>query len=319
MKVLIADDDPITRAVLSRRLGASGYQIIMVESGDAAMAILESDPEIRIALLDWEMPGASGVDVCRFIRAQDRDHYCYVVLITSRDENEDVLNGLNAGADDYVMKPINAVVLELRLRAAWRMLSMQDELLRARDALRIEAMHDALTGLLNRGALRRALEQEVARGNRSGQAVSVVLADVDLFKQVNDTHGHAAGDVVLKSVADCLKAGVRGYDTVARYGGEEFVVLLPECEWRGASRVAERARESIEALQVVLPHTTISVTSSFGVASTTQVRVSDAAELVAAADRALYRAKRRGRNRVELATPEDFQRIAPLSGAPIHG
>ncbi len=318
MKVLIADDDPIARTLLSGRLCATGYEVVVVEDGDAAMEALAADERIRIALLDWEMPGASGVDVCRFIRAQEREQYPYVVLVTSRDENEDVVHGLDAGADDYVVKPINAVVLELRLRAACRMLSMQDELLRARDALRIEAMHDALTGLVNRAAVCRSLDQEVARGSRTGHPVGVVLLDIDHFKRINDTYGHACGDIVLREVAKSLKAGVRSYDFVARYGGEEFLIVLPECEWRGARRVAERAREALAALQIELPHSRLEVTASFGVSSTSQVRSADAVQLLASADRALYRAKHRGRNRVELCKSEDFDRTTPITGAPVH-
>ena len=318
MKVLIADDDPVARTLLSGRLCATGYEVVVVEDGDAAMEALAADERIRIALLDWEMPGASGVDVCRFIRTQEREQYPYVVLVTSRDENEDVVHGLDAGADDYVVKPINAVVLELRLRAACRMLSMQDELLRARDALRIEAMHDALTGLVNRAAICRSLDQEVARGSRTGHPVGVILLDIDHFKSINDTYGHACGDVVLQAVAKSLKAGVRSYDFVARYGGEEFLIVLPECEWRGARRVAERAREALAALQIELPHSRLEVTASFGVSSTSQVRSADAVQLLASADRALYRAKRRGRNRVELCKSEDFDRTTPITGAPVH-
>lgn len=316
MKVLIADDDPVTRMLLSSRLRSSDYNVTVVEDGDAAMRVLAEDDDIRIVLLDWEMPGASGVEVCRFIRKQQRKRYPYVVLVTSRDENEDVVHGLDAGADDYVVKPINAVVLELRLRAACRMLSMQDELMRVRDALRIEAMHDALTGLVNRAAICRSLDQEVARGSRSGKPVGVVLLDVDHFKSINDSYGHASGDLVLKAVSDCLKQGVRSYDFVARYGGEEFLLVLPECEWRGAKRVAERAREALEAVRLELPHSVLRVTASFGVSSTAQARSAEAAQLLSAADRALYRAKRRGRNRVEVCSHEDFDRTTPLSGAP---
>jgi diguanylate cyclase (GGDEF)-like protein len=316
VKVLIADDDPMTRMLLSSRLRNADYEVVVVEDGDAAMQALASDENIRIALLDWEMPGAAGVEVCRFIRAQQRKQYPYVVLVTSRDENEDVVQGLDAGADDYVVKPINAVVLELRLRAACRMLSMQDELMRARDALRIEAMHDALTGLVNRAAIRRSLDQEIARGSRSGKPVGIVLLDIDHFKSINDTYGHASGDRVLVAVADCLKDCVRSYDFVARYGGEEFLLVLPECEWRGAKRVAERAREALEAQRVELPNSALRVTASFGVSSTAQVRSSEAVQLLAAADRALYRGKRNGRNRVEVCSTEDFESTTPLSGAP---
>ncbi len=306
MKVLLADDDGVTRKLMEHSLRRSGYDVVSVSDGDQALVALQQEGSFRIALLDWMMPGHDGIELCRWIREQNREPYLYVVLVTSRDDSEDIVLGLDAGADDYVTKPLNLLELELRLRAASRMLKLQDELLRTRDALRHEAMHDAMTGLMNRKAATKVLDGELARALRNGSHLSLVVLDLDHFKRINDSLGHAAGDAVLMATAERLRGAVRGYDVVSRFGGEEFVFVLPECPANGAMAASERIRRIVADTPITYGRHMLPVTASIGVASTDQSRSASAAELFAAADSALYRAKRRGRNRVELATMDDW-------------
>lgn len=301
MKVLIADDEPVARTLLSHWLASWGYEVISVDDGAAAVAALDSDPSVRLAIVDWMMPGKSGVEVVKHIRARDTEAYVYVMLVTARDDMSDLVEGLDAGADDYVVKPCNPTELQVRLRAGRRTVELHEQLARAREALRFEATHDALTGLSNRRAAERVLDQECARACRMHTPLSVLLFDLDRFKSINDAFGHAAGDAVLTAAARTLASGVRAYDHVARHGGEEFLVILPGCTSDEAAAVADRLRASIAAELVSAAGGEIRFTTSVGVAALS-AECSDPRSLLSAADAALYRAKRLGRNRTELAS-----------------
>ncbi len=298
MKVLVADDDGVSRMLISHWLTSWGYEVIRAEDGVAAQQALESVPDIRMVLADWVMPGMDGPDLCRFIRGRPRTQYVYVVLVTSRGASDDIVSGLNAGADDYVTKPVNPAELELRLRAAGRMLQLEDDLREAHEKLRFEAMHDSLTGLLNRPAMLERMAQELSRCGRTGSHLAAVMIDVDRFKHVNDTLGHAAGDTVLSGVAERLRGGVRAYDSVARFGGEEFLVALPDCTAAQAERVAERTRKTLAKSPITVDSGALTVTASFGVAATDIPTIVDIPTLLKAADLAMYRAKAAGRNQV---------------------
>ena len=302
MKVLVADDEPVARTLFSHWLTAWGYEVVAVSDGRAALEALESDPSLRIALLDWMMPESSGPEIVRQLRERAGDHYVYVMLVTARHDKADVIEGLESGADDYIAKPCNPLELKVRVRAGHRVVELQQELVRAREALRFEAMHDPLTGLLNRRAVIRMLEQELTRAGRTGSPISVALIDLDRFKSINDTHGHAIGDAVLVSTARSLEQAVRGYDHVGRLGGEELVVVLPDCTEDDAVNVAERLRMLLRLSPVSTPAGLVSFTASFGVASSEHVGGGDPHALVDAADAALYRAKNKGRDRVERAS-----------------
>jgi len=221
-----------------------------------------------------------------------------VLVLTVRDREADKVAALDAGADDYLTKPFNAHELRVRLRAGRRILDLQEELLRAREALRDQATHDSLTGLWNRGFILETLRNEVARAARESQPVAVLIADLDHFKQVNDTHGHIAGDAVLREAAHRMKATVRRYDAVGRYGGEEFLVVLPGCDLEDACAQAERLREAVGAGPVHAAGTDIPVTCSIGVSCRSLPSAADVDFLVREADLALYTAKDSGRNRV---------------------
>jgi two-component system, cell cycle response regulator len=307
-KVLLADDDTASRLTLLRWLQGWGYTVTTAVDGEAAMKALADDPEIRLAMLDWIMPKHDGVDVCRVIRSGPAEPYVYVVLLTARDKREDIVAGLEAGADDYLIKPCHPLELEMRLRAGCRVVNLQEQLVKAREALRYEAMHDTLTGLVNRGALVSQLDRELARSERTNEPITIVLGDIDHFKKINDTHGHAVGDVVLRETASRMKSSVRAYDTVGRVGGEEFLLVLPNCGSREGMAVASRLRIRVAATSVDAGEgIRIPVTVSLGVAGTDQLQGATKERLLRAADAAMYRAKHSGRNRVLVATAEEWE------------
>jgi two-component system, cell cycle response regulator len=300
VKILIAEDVRIAARLLESQLTKWGYEVIVARDGAEAWSILERPDAPRLAILDWMMPIIDGPEVCRRIRAQAQEPYIYTLLLTGKQRTEDVVEGLDAGADDYLTKPFDAQELRVRLRTGIRIVELQRELVRAREDLRFQATHDPLTGAKNRAALDAALAAEVERARRTRSELSLVMIDLDHFKRVNDTHGHPAGDSVLAEVAARLSRCLRPYDVLARYGGEEFVVLLNGCNATGAANAAERLRAAIASTPMSVAGLELAVTGSLGVASLGEGQ--GGAELVAEADAALYRAKARGRNRVELAT-----------------
>ncbi len=306
VKVLLADDDPIGRILLKRWLDEWGYESIVVDDGAAAIQALQADPEVRMAILDWVMPTMDGIDVCRWLRSRSPEPYVYTILVTARDNKADIIAGLEAGADDYIVKPCNPLELDVRLRAGRRVIDLQEQLMQARDRLRFEAMHDSLTTLFNRGAILERLDEELARSARTGKPVSVIMIDLDHFKRINDDFGHASGDAALRTASNVFKSALRPYDAIGRIGGEEFLVLLPECNEKCGLAVAERLRSRLAAHPVDAPAGTLRVTASLGVACTSFIDVLSAEELTRAADAALYRAKRTGRNRCEAATASDW-------------
>jgi diguanylate cyclase (GGDEF)-like protein len=313
MKILVAEDNADFRFGLQHVLKGWGYEVVPVADGVGAWQRLQEPDGPKIALLDWLMPGLDGPEVCREVRRRPGGAYIYLILLTGRANQQDVILGLEAGADEYLVKPVDLCELRARLRTGQRIIGLQEQLLAAQEALRHEASHDPLTGLWNRAVILDRLERELARGRREAKAVGVLMVDVDHFKRINDTHGHPAGDAVLREVSRRLPAAVRTYDTVGRYGGEEFLLVLPECDADRTAQLGERLRQAVAAAPLDLPGAAIRVTISVGGAATGQPERADAATLVRAADAALYRAKRRGRNRVEMAddVPGGGERVRP--------
>ena len=295
MRVLAAEDNPVFQSMLKTMLTKWGYQAVVARSGTEAWRILQSPDAPRLAVLDWMMPGMDGVEICRAIRVANREPYIYILLLTARTESQDLIEGMDAGADDYLTKPFNAHELRVRLHAGRRILDLQEELLKAREALREQATHDGLTGLLNRNSILETLDDELSRATRAGQPVSVLMADLDRFKSINDCHGHLAGDAVLREAASRLKSAARRYDSVGRYGGEEFLIVLPGCDASHAAVQGERMREAIGATPFLTPSQPVPVTASLGVACSSNCAPG---ALVRKADDALYAAKAKGRNQV---------------------
>ncbi len=300
MKILAAEDNPVFQSMLRSMLTRWDYDALMARDGNEAWEILQSKDAPRLAILDWMMPGLDGVEICRRVRAARREPYIYILLLTARTESGDLVEGMEAGADDYLTKPFNAHELRVRLRAGRRILDLQEELLLAREALREQATHDSLTGLLNRACVLDTLNSELARAGREAQPLAALIVDLDRFKHINDTYGHPAGDAVLREAARRMKAAVRRYDAVGRYGGEEFLIVLPGCGLSDATTQAERIREAVCAEPFRSGDTSLPVTCSIGVSARPAPSPSDAGTLIREADSALYRAKNNGRNCVEV-------------------
>lgn len=319
MTILVAEDDPMFRRLLERQLRSWGFQTVVVEDGAEAWKIIQQDDAPELLILDWMMPGIDGVELCRRVRSQASGRYPYVLLLTGKDAKQDVIDGLNSGADDYLTKPFDIGELRARLRAGKRILSLQHELIQAQEALRFEASHDALTGLWSRGAALHLLGLEMQRGIRAHTATGILMIDLDHFKNVNDTYGHLTGDEVLKEAASRISQAVRSYDFVGRYGGEEFLAVLAGCNLDDLRMVAERIRASVAELPIATKRET-SVRATVSIGAVVTSREAHELESLAAADSALYEAKRSGRNRVVIGCCEHTRRLEDqFSKSPLIG
>ena len=322
MKILIADDDPVARRLLERTLERLGHDVVAVSDGTAALNALLDPAGPRMAILDWMMPGLDGLAVCRAVRDRDAP-YIYLILLTARDGDDDVVAGLVAEADDYLTKPFDARELNARIQSGERILELEAKLLTAERDLRHEATHDRLTGLWNRGMVLDDLERTVKRARRTGEHLTVALADVDHFKAVNDTYGHAAGDRVLREAARRIRTCLRDLDAVGRYGGEEFLIVLASRDSVGQLAALDRVRLVVRQTPIDIGRGHITVTLSMG-AARLETSETDGAALISAADEALYQAKSQGRNRLKLAwrsTPWPRSEITDTLagvGAPAH-
>lgn len=299
-RVLVAEDDAMFRRILQSWLETWGYRVTLAEDGAQAWKALQQEPPPQLLILDWMMPKTDGVELCRKVREQNRTPYQYILLATAKDGKQDLVKGLEAGADDYLTKPFDKSELRARLKACNRILTLQDSQIQAREQLLFQTTHDLLTGVWSRGAILETLRRELERGARSTAATGLLILDIDHFKVVNDTHGHLIGDGVLKQVTQRIIHAVRGYDAVGRYGGEEFLIVLPGCGRDQIDQGAERVRCAVDGGALLVEGLSISVTVSIGAAVATGTTTSDL-EILAAADAALYRAKRAGRNRTVLS------------------
>jgi two-component system, cell cycle response regulator len=298
--ILVVEDDLLFRRLLQGWLQGWGYRVMIAENGGEAWELLQQPQAPDLLILDWMMPGIDGIELCRRIREKQQGRYQYILLVSGKDEKQDVVAGLEAGADDYLTKPFDIAELRARLRAGTRILSLQHKLIQAREALQFRATHDDLTDLWSRGATLQLLNGELQRGRRSRTPTGVLMVDLDHFKSVNDTYGHLIGDAVLKEAGYRITQAVRSYDFVGRYGGEEFLAVLSNCALDDLQKIAERARSAIAEKPIAAEGTRVNVTASVGGVAT----LSDIPDLefVSAADSALYEAKRTGRNRVVIGS-----------------
>jgi two-component system cell cycle response regulator len=299
VKILIADDDVTSRRVLTGVLKKYGHEVVATVDGAEAWEAMQRPDAPRLAILDWMMPGLAGVEVCGRVRTLRSDQPPYIIILTSRDEKADVVAGLEAGADDYVAKPFDADELHARVEVGRRLIELQASLVEARDALAHEAMHDPLTGVLNRRAFAEALSRQLSVERRYHHGLALGICDVDRFKKVNDTHGHQVGDEVLCGLVRLMESNLRGHDILGRHGGDEFVLLTEHAAEDDALIPYERARAAVADNPIPTRAGKVSITISFGVKIWTADESQD--ELLAAADTALYRAKSGGRNLVRLA------------------
>lgn len=301
MKILIADDDPTARQMLGAVSRRWGYEPCVVRDGDEAWAALQEPDAPRLILLDWMMPGMNGPTLCARLRETETLDPPYIIMLTARDATDDLVCGLDAGANDYIAKPYETDELQSRLKVGKRMLGLQEELNEAREALAYQASHDPLTGVFNRRAVLEALSAELCRAARQGSSVAVGLCDLDHFKRVNDTYGHAVGDDVLNAFARIVQSNLRPYDVIGRYGGEEFLLLATEESGAGSEELWERICACVAKELHINEDPKLRVTVSIGVARTGLGGESD--DLLLGADKALYVAKAKGRNRVEFSEP----------------
>ncbi len=301
MRILIADDQPLDRTVLKMTLEKWGYEVVEAEDGTEAMKILNGESPPGLAILDWMMPGLTGPEICLELRYQERQRYTYIMLLSAKDDKEDLVRGMAAGADDYVSKPVDLHELQVRLRAGKRILELQEELIATREELRVQATRDFLTGISNRASIMEKFDAEAHRSTREGTSLAVLMCDIDHFKHINDTHGHPVGDAVLKDIAQRMKSTVRPYDSVGRFGGEEFLVLCPGTDAAGGAALAERLRTVVASTPVVTGRARVQVSVSIGVAARIFENTDELSQLISEADTALYAAKRNGRNCIEIA------------------
>ncbi len=300
MQVLVVDDSAVYRKLIGDHLRSWDFNVMLAETGAEAWRVLEQPQAPKLVLLDWVLPDLDGIELCQRIRnAGTTGHYVYVILLTSKEGKQNMLEAMNAGADDYLVKPFDASEMKARLLVGKRILDLQDELVAARESMRHAATHDSLTGLLNRGEIFAMLERELERARRERKPVSVILGDIDYFKKVNDTCGHLFGDDALQEIARRLHSRLRLYDGVGRYGGEEFLLVLPSCNLEDALARANELRELVAATSIVSRGAERSITMSYGVAVSECIGVKEVETLLSRADTALYRAKENGRNRVE--------------------
>ena len=303
MRILIADDDATSRLVLTAVLKKHGHEVVMTLDGSEAWEAMQRPDAPKLAILDWMMPGLAGVEVCRLIRRVASDEPPYLILLTSMGSKADIVAGLEAGADDYLAKPFDAGELRARVDVGRRMIELQARLREAHDALAFEAMHDPLTGALNRRAFADSLASAISEERRHADGLALGICDVDEFKKVNDVHGHHAGDEVLCGLVRRIATNLGADDSLSRLGGDEFVVLAAHTRGADVASLFERARAAVIETPIPTQAGDLTITVSFGVSIWSDGETPD--ELLAAADAALYRAKGNGRNRVVVAGQRD--------------
>ncbi len=302
--ILVAEDSPIFRLLLEKTLRKAGHEVTSVENGRKAFDLFERH-FFPIILSDWMMPEMDGIELCKAVRSTQSPSYVFIIFLTSKNAKEDIVTGLEAGADDYLSKPFNPDELKARIKTGIRILKLERSLIKAKEEIRMLSFTDPLTGCFNRGYADNGLRKEVKRALRYKSPLSVVMFDIDRFKSINDSYGHQGGDSVLVEVVNRVRRSIRNdVDWLCRYGGDEFVLVLPETDIAGAKKLSERIRTKISQEKITFENFEIDVTASFGVADLDPRTEHDATFeiLVSQADRLLYQAKKNGKNRIEVGS-----------------
>jgi diguanylate cyclase (GGDEF)-like protein len=298
MKILLADNDAVSRLLLTRFLGACGHQVVLADDGIQAMEVLQRDDPPSVAILDSSMPGMSGYDICRHLRETVQAEPPYLMLLSPAKAAGDLGEAFEGDADDYLVKPVDVASVKARLRVAARIIELQERCARA---LNPETERDSLTGAWSRSAILDFLRAQFARSSRDGISMAIILGDMDQFYTANTRFGQAACDAVLRETVKRISGAIRLYDSLGRYGGDEFLVVAPDCTMSNAHALAERLRAKIADETFVADNKQIQATISFGVATTAETGALDEQGLLRSADSALFAAKERGRNCVEIA------------------
>jgi diguanylate cyclase (GGDEF)-like protein len=314
--ILLAEDSTIIQTVLRNMLVLWGYEVTAVTNGLEAWRILQAATAPRLAIIDWMMPGLQGPDICRRLRAEKDVPYTYVLILTSRDDREDVVEGLDAGADDYLTKPFHAQELRARVRAGERIIRLQADLLAARDQLRERATIDPLTGLLNRATILEQLESELAAADRARNAFSILLVDIERFRHINDSFGHLTGDAVLCEFGQRVAAVLPPGAAVGRFSGEEFLIVLPGIAGSECQTTAEMIRNTVAEGPFQVGAATFPVSCSIGAAERRLPQIADAADLLHFADDALREAKAESQRRVAGALRAAAESVAAPRARP---
>lgn len=296
IKILVAEDDLVSRLMLVSALKKWGYEPVVVDNGKSALEVLLDKSPPLIAILDWVMPEMDGIDVVRTLREKAEESPTYVIMLTTRTEKEDVIAGLEAGADDYIRKPFDVDELWARIRVGLRTATLQKDLIEIQKALEYEAVHDPLTGCLNRRGILERLNEEVERAQRTGEQFCVAMCDLDHFKRVNDNYGHQTGDDVLKGFVQTARSQLRTYDQIGRLGGEEFLIIIPNITETDAQNALERLRKIVHDTEMDTCSGKIKITVSIGAIIVKEKTSID--NIIKQVDEALYSAKEKGRNQV---------------------
>ncbi|UCF89189.1 MAG: diguanylate cyclase [bacterium] len=310
-QILIVEDNPGLNEILRKIVESEGYEVVCAFTGAAALEALDKEGPFDLVLLDVMLPdpesptgrGMDGLEVCHRIKSNPAHADTMIFLVTVKDQPEDIMKGIDAGADDYITKPFNTTLLLAKIKAMLRIKSLSEELKNKNTMLEEMAITDGLTGIPNYRYFIDKLEEEVKRGRRYLTPFTLLILDLDNFKEVNDTHGHRHGDFVLQEVANRLQHGLRETDILARYGGDEFALLLTQTDSQGGKNVADQVLERL-ALPIVADGTEHFIEASIGVVASDTMRNASADELIVAADRALYMAKEKGGDQVYVALPE---------------
>lgn len=296
MKILIAEDDVISCNDLERHLKEWGYDVVTAKDGNEAWELAQSNT-FRLAILDWNMPGIDGIELSQRIRSEyqrEDSKYIYIILLTGRGEQEDIIQGLSTGADDYITKPYSFMELKYRIQNGERIIKNEDRRIRL-------ASLDSLTRLWNRNKIFEFLENELKRGDREGHPTGVIMIDIDHFKRINDRFGHLIGDKVLVEVSERLSTALRPYDKIGRYGGDEILAVLPKCGNKEAKTIAQRLYNSVTDTKILTEAGLLKVNISIGCVSNEKFPKSSKMQLIQASDKALLSAKKKGRDRIILA------------------
>jgi diguanylate cyclase (GGDEF)-like protein len=301
-RILVAEDDPVNLRLLQACLVEWGYKVTSVTDGQKALEILQGREAPRLAILEWIMPGMNGIDICREIRKQTRKPYTYILMSTAKVKKQDMVEGLQSGADDYLIRPYNLHELRARLRAGRRILDLREQLLSAYRLIEAQMTVDPLTGVWSRNVILDILKRQLTLSSQSHSPMSLVIAHIDHFRDINASFGPFAGDTVLREVGRRFRAALRPPDSIGRSEADEFVIVLPGCDAPTAASLAEKFRARVDRRAVDTSEGMVPVTVSLGVMVTPSKKALDLDAAWRLATGALSRAKAKGRNRVEFAT-----------------